>query len=189
MSELFRKSELFKSIPYQGFQGFGGDNNKTKAKTKDSNRTIPTRRRKAQEKLNPVNELRGLVQEHNAYIRGNKLADSLIDLQDYQNPNSPQYLDGSRFGINEEKNYVQNQLYRMQKSDKYIPDYEDWDNMNDEDFEDNLRRFTLTPDDVRPKNVKTRDKLNDLSNKKVKSIDDKMSDKKFINMMDSFIHN
>ncbi len=83
----------------------------------------------------PRDELYRQVKRYNDFIASNDLNDSRINLEDYFNTDSPNYLDPTDpQGIDAEGQYLQNQLYRLQKDDRYVPDYEDAMEMSDEEF-------------------------------------------------------
>ena len=90
---------------------------------------------KAGSKASPRDELYRQVKRYNDFISSNDLNDSRINLEDYFNQDSPNYLDPTDpQGIDAEGQYIQNQLYRLQKDQRYVPDYEDAMEMSDEDF-------------------------------------------------------
>ncbi len=75
------------------------------------------------------------MKQYNDFISANDLNDSRINLEDYFNPDSPNHLDPTDpQGIDAEGKYIQNQLYRLQKDQRYVPTYDDAMEMSDEDF-------------------------------------------------------
>ena len=84
-------------------------------------------------KVNNVDALIGLVDKHNDYINANDLEDQTINYEDYFNKNKPEFIEGKQ-DIGEEINYIQNQLWKIQKDKRYVPDYEDMKLMGDDEF-------------------------------------------------------
>lgn len=85
--------------------------------------------------VDPMDGLSAMVKQYNDYISANDLNDQRIEYADYFNRDSPSYIDQTDpQGIDSEGQYLQNQLYRLQKDKRYIPDYEDVMEMSDEEF-------------------------------------------------------
>jgi hypothetical protein len=140
--------------------------------------TAPKRKRKREQvkMLDPIESLSPLVQKYNDYIMANDLNDNLIDVRDYANKNSPSFLNGEPFGINEEKDYLQNQLWRLQNDERYTPDYEDLDSLTDDEYEAYISKL-MAPDDNSVARSYKKDKM------------DKMSDENFTKYLDNAIKN
>ena len=86
-------------------------------------------------RLSPLDSVFALAKQYNDFIAANDLNDSRINLDDYFNQDSPNYLDQTDpQGIDAEGQYIQNQLYRLKGDKRYVPDYEDVMSMPDEEF-------------------------------------------------------
>ncbi len=103
----------------------------------------PRKARKRKPVQDPLLQLDKLVQEHNDYIYGNDLDDRTIPYVEYFNKNSPSFLDGNE-RIGEEMKYVQNRLWKLQNDGRYVPDYEDTEVMNDQEFSDYMDKLGMT---------------------------------------------
>ena len=85
--------------------------------------------KKKSAKVDPIDKLIGMIDQYNSHIITNDLNDEKINIESLFDKNSPSYLEGKQ-DINEDTNYIQNQLYKLQKDKRYVPDYEDLDNPN-----------------------------------------------------------
>ncbi len=91
------------------------------AGTNDNNATV--------DRYAPVSSHQALldtVDRYNSYIDANDLNEEKINFQDYFDENSPLSLQDGQ-DVDAEGQYLQNQLFRMQKDQRYVPDYEDID--------------------------------------------------------------
>jgi len=109
--------------------------------------------------MNPMDKLTSLVQGYNDYISGFDLPDQRINMENYFNKNDPAYIDQSQMeenlaqSIAEENKYVQNRLWKLQKDDRYIPDYEDMDAMDDIEYETYMNNVINASYDSKPKRI------------------------------------
>ncbi len=117
-----------------------------------------------------MDDLQNLVMGHNDIIYGNDLPDQTINYANYFDQNDPSYLEGNE-SLGEELNYVQNRIWKLQGDKRYVPDYEDTETMNDQEFNDFIGL-------AEKKSNTTKQKPNKL---------DKMSDKNFTKILDSKI--
>ncbi len=86
--------------------------------------------------VDPSQALYDVVQRYNDHILANDLNDNKINLEDYGNPDSPNYLDpNDPQRYDEESRYLKNQLYKLQGDKRHVPTYEDTEEMSDEEFE------------------------------------------------------
>ncbi len=83
----------------------------------------------------PFQTLYELSKRYNDFIVENNLNEHKVNYDDFFDRNSPSYIDPTnRQDVDETEQYILNQLYRMQKDDRYVPDYEDYQEMTDEEF-------------------------------------------------------
>ncbi len=103
-----------------------------------------------------------LVNEHNAYIDLNDLNDPKIDVNDYYDKNSPSYLEkNDTMGIGEERDYLQNQMFRMQGDKRYVPDYEEMKKMSDDQYMKFIDDIGMVEGNGSDENVSDFDKMSD----------------------------
>ena len=88
------------------------------------------------EKRSPRDVISSLVKQYNDLLIQNDVKDDPIRFEDYDNNDSAYYLDwNDNTQVDSEKEYLQNQIWKLQGDKRYVPDYEDVMSMPDDKFE------------------------------------------------------